>query len=236
MSQYPPPPAPSSQWPDQQPPPPVYGGGAAPNPIPRYSVQPRPQRRRHTGLIVLGVIVGVLVLLVAVGAAAGGRKNGTHVSKANHPTATGQPAAPAARQPKGEKQFALGETGEVSNDGKVAGTVTVSDPKATQKAPDEYSKPPAKGWFVTLTVTAKATGSATFDVNPFNFYVRGSDGQHYEYGDGNSIEAGGDGDLNAATLNPGETVKGTVTFDVPDQHGVLVYAPALGRALASWTF
>jgi hypothetical protein len=31
-------------------------------------------------------------------------------------------------------------------------------------------------------------------------------------------------------------VKGTVVFDVPEQHGVLVYAPAFGAALASWTF
>jgi hypothetical protein len=239
MSQYPPPPAPSSQWPGQQPPPPpVYGGGAAPAPIPRYSVQPQPPRRRHSALIVLGVIVGVLVVLVAVGAAVGGKKNGTHVSKVKHPAATGQPAAPAApaQQPKGEKQFALGETAEITQDGKVAGTITVSDPKATQKAPNEYSQPPAKGWFVTLTVTARATGSGTFDVNPFDFYVRGPDGQHYGYGEGNAVMAGGDGGLDAATLNPGETVKGTVTFDVPDQHGVLVYAPGLGRALGSWTY
>jgi hypothetical protein len=44
------------------------------------------------------------------------------------------------------------------------------------------------------------------------------------------------GDLDAATLNPGETVEGTVTFDVPDQHGVVVYAPGFGRVLGSWQF
>jgi hypothetical protein len=80
---------------------------------------------------------------------------------------------------------------------------------------------------VTLTATAIATGSSTWGVTPVDFFVRDADGRRYD-------ESGGD--LTVATLNPGETVEGTVTFAVPTEHGDLVYAPHLGRALGSWTF
>ncbi|HEY9473127.1 MAG TPA: DUF4352 domain-containing protein [Mycobacteriales bacterium] len=131
----------------------------------------------------------------------------------------------------------MGDTLTVTIDGSEAGEITASSPTATQRATSEFGDPPARGYYVTIVITAKAATaiSEPFSVNPFDFYVRTSDGTHIEYGDGNAITAQRDDQLNAVDLNAGEKVNGTLTLDVPAPHGTLVYAP-LDRAVGSWSF
>jgi hypothetical protein len=39
------------------------------------------------------------------------------------------------------------------------------------------------------------------------------------------------------TLQPGQTTSGQIAFDVPAQHGIIVYSPQDGSgALAGWSF
>jgi hypothetical protein len=86
---------------------------------------------------------------------------------------------------------------------------------------------------VTVSVTEDSDYTGTFDVNPFDFYVRGPDGSHYDPGN----TAGFVPSLDVVTLNPGETASGKVVFDIPATlaHGQLVYAPG-DRAIVDWSF
>jgi hypothetical protein len=161
-------------------------------------------------LLVAVAVTDILLGAAVLGAAVGARDG----------TRAGITVASGGGGSGGEVRFRLGETGLVRRDGRPEGSLTVHGGTVA-------SRPPSASWWVTLTVTATATSSGGWDVTPFDFSVRDARGRRY-------YESGGD--LDAATLNPGETVEGTVTFDVPDQHGVVVYAPALGRVLGSWQF
>jgi hypothetical protein len=59
-------------------------------------------------------------------------------------------------------------------------------------------------------MTVKNIGSEASDINPFDFYAVDSEGNHYEYGDGNAFMAIDGKELNAATLNKGEKVTGRI--------------------------
>ena len=85
-----------------------------------------------------------------------------------------------------------------------------------------------------MTIVATAIGTQTFDINPFDFYLRDPAGNQWDAFDGNAVFEGTDTDLQATTLNGGETVRGTIVFDAPAEAAKLVYAPGL-RSLASWT-
>jgi hypothetical protein len=160
-------------------------------------------------VVVVDILVGGAVLAAAVGVRAGHR--------AGVPVATGGGGSSG-----GEVRFRLGETGLVRLDGVPEGSLTVDGDSVPRR-------PPATGWSVTLTVNATATGGGSWAVNPFDFSVRGVDGRRYYP----EVRAG---DLHAATLDPDQTVNGTLTFAVPARHGDLVYAPHLGRALGCWRF
>lgn len=142
-------------------------------------------------------------------------------------------STPTPTQPAGPKGFALGETGTLSLATGDAAEITVANARRTNKAPSRYAKPPANGVFLTVDVIVKAIGSDVFSVNPFDLYARGPDGTQYEYGGGNSTYMLSQGALNMTTLNPGEQVKGPLTFDVPAGTIEVVYAPRF-RALGYW--
>jgi hypothetical protein len=156
------------------------------------------------------LLVAVVVADILLGAAALGAIVGAREGhRASVPAATGAGGPSAA-----EVSFQLGETGLVRLDGKLEGSLTVDAGRAA-------------GSSVTFTVTAKAARTRPWVIGPLDFSVRGPRGQRY---------ARASGDLHAALLQPGESVKGTLTFAVPAAHGDLVYAPHGGRALGFWGF
>lgn len=162
------------------------------------------------------------------------------------PSETAEPAAEKpAPKPKPEPEpepeptndgpmvFALGEAGSYSEDGVDIGSITAESFETSTEAPDEYSEPPVNGQYLTVAVVATALDGQLYDVNPFDFYVRDDDGNRWDQTSGNAFYAAGDNDLSAVTLNGGETVRGTISFDVPPEATELVYAPGL-RALGVW--
>lgn len=146
---------------------------------------------------------------------------------------TASPEPDAAPVDGGPDTFAAGEPGTYSENGTSIGTVTVESYTETTEAPDEYTDPPQNGTFLTVTITATAEAGQLFDVNPFDFHARADDGTRYDAGSGNAIFVNSDAALHALTLNGGETVKGTVTFDVPADVTQVVYAPGF-RTLGVW--
>lgn len=133
--------------------------------------------------------------------------------------------------PTGPELFVLGEGGTYSEDGEPVGTITVETAETLAAAPDEYSDPPVNGVFLTVSVVATALDANLYDVNPWDFYVRDTNGNRWDLGSGNGYYR--DDGLDATTLNGGETVRGTISFDVPPEATQLVYAP-MQRAIGVW--
>lgn len=112
-------------------------------------------------------------------------------------------------------------------------TAGVIQPSASKAFASLGYLTPTRGHFVALVVSAQATGSQTFSINPFDFYVRTADGAHYNSTFTSEITPP---ELDAVTLNPGENTSGSLVFDIPVTSGFqLVYAP-LGQAIGIWQY
>jgi hypothetical protein len=128
----------------------------------------------------------------------------------------------------------------VTQDGVDAATITVTRVSATQQPADpEFGSRPQHGWFVTAHVKVHALSSYSegFDYNPLDFYAK-SHGGHYNIDNGNAYDApGSDSELDSGTLSAGESVSGTLVFDLPADHGSIRYAPNLdGTSIGGWRF
>jgi Domain of unknown function (DUF4352) len=122
-----------------------------------------------------------------------------------------------------------------------AATITVESATVTTQAGDGSGTAPANGYYVVVHVKATCDPSYTdgFPIDETDFYdLVGS--THYSSGNGNSYSALTSDQSNediTATLAAGETSSGWIAFDVPSQHGNIVYAPnADGQPLAEWTY
>jgi Domain of unknown function (DUF4352) len=110
------------------------------------------------------------------------------------------------------------------------------EPAVSTQPTDEFSQGPQNGYFVSVHVTVNATADG-FDIDPLDFYAL-SGTTHYDEGDGNAFEGPDNAnELEATTLNAGESANGWLLFDLPSPHGQIVYAPNLnGEPLAYWDF
>lgn len=152
------------------------------------------------------------------------------------PTSAPEPTAEDVAPPVEEKKaqaFSIGQTATVTEDGAESGEITVSKVTTSNKAQNEFTDPPENGQFWFFTVKAKTTGSETFSINPFDFYVVDAEGNRYDQTSGSMyfIDSGG---LEATELNPGEQTQGRFSIDAPKNATQLVYAPGL-RSLGYWT-
>lgn len=180
---------------------------------------------------------------LAVAAALSVAACGTTVTPAGHSPSSTQnvqaPSAPAQTTPPAASTMGMapGDMVNVSTSLQgQAGTITVTAVQASTKPQSEYGEAPANGWFAFVTIKATAADGKQLDINPMDFYAKVND-THYDAMSGHSFMALDNGELHAVTLNAGESVSGQVAFDVPAQHGEIVYAPGFdSRALASWTF
>jgi Domain of unknown function (DUF4352) len=134
-----------------------------------------------------------------------------------------------------------GESVSVNGSSQTAATITVESATVTTQPAQSYGSGPANGYFVVVHVEATAAQSYTggFAVNELDFYDL-VNSNHYNPGNGNAYEALSDSQQNediTATLAAGETSSGWIAFDVPSQHGNIVYAPNTnGQPLAEWTY
>ncbi len=170
----------------------------------------------------------VLAITVAALAGCAGPTNGTDwggnsVKDAEAPSSGAATPSPTKAA---TKIFKMGSTAIITQDGKETLKITVSKPREVE--PDVFFKP-QKGRFLAVTVECVALAPA--DVNPFDFVALAADGTRYEFTVG--PESAGE-QMNAATLNEGEKLKGVIVFDVPKK-GItgIAYAP-LSQVLGTW--
>lgn len=201
---------------------------------------PKKSHRLRNWLIGLGLAITALIGS-AVGHAAkvaGTPDNATILSTVSRPAAPA-PSTGGSSSPPGPVKLRMGDPASIGQDGVEAAAVIISHVLVSSEPVDQYSEGPQNGYFVAVHVEVKATASLTsrFDINPLDFYAL-SASTHYDEGDGNAYEGPHNAaELNATTLNAGESADGWLLFDLPRAHGKIVYAPNLGgHPLADWTF
>jgi len=191
------------------------------------------------GVSIVAVIAGVAGCAALVGSAADHIANPNSVaSQAN--AGNSHPAGVVSTPPpSGPVELQLGDSASISQNGTDAATIVVGRLATSAQPVDSFSEGPQNGYFVAVHVTATGAAGLTngFDINPLDFYAL-SGTTHYDEGDGNSFEGPhNSAELEATTINAGETATGWLLFDLPSPHGKIIYAPNLdGQPLADWTF
>jgi hypothetical protein len=144
--------------------------------------------------------------------------------------------------------YSVGQTGTLWDPDESVPLATIYVSPPTFSTVDADGDVPDYSYFATFTVTMTDIAPvATQDYiipDSDDFYVRASDGQIYGNGaqdgvlGGNGLWAELPNDLGyAPNLYPGQSVSGTVTIDVPSQHGQIVYDGSDdGQDDGSWAF
>jgi hypothetical protein len=148
-------------------------------------------------------VIGVLVLLAIIGGAAGGGSKSTNsssnTSTKNNSTAT---AAPKLNQP--------------ANDGKFQFTVTsIQCGKPSVSSPDGYITKTAQGQYCLVGITANNIGDQSQTLDSSSQYLYDSSNKKYSSDSEASIDISPTDNTFFNPINPGNTVSGTVVFDIP---------------------
>ena len=214
--QDPPPPGQDPPPPGQSPPPPPSWPPAGQPPYPgpgyTYGYGPRPHRfRRWPRPRFLGAIVALAVIIV-VGVVVGNLgKSHENVSVSVTPSPSGTSASAGHQEPPGQ----IGSPFELKDGSGNLYRVTLAKVIDPAKGENQFTVPDAGKRFVGLVFQVKAlTGSPQDEDANNNAVVIGSNGQNYA-ADFDGIAGYTNFDHGAIHVSKGETVTGSVTFQLP---------------------
>jgi hypothetical protein len=209
-----------------------------------YEAPPKKSHRLRNWLIGIGLAVTVLIggavgCAAIVGSALSTAATPDSVSSNGAAHTASRSSAVGSAAPSRPTELQLGGSALIDQDGTDGATVILATRSVSSQPTDQFSAGPQNGYFVAVRIKVNAVDGLTsgFNINPLDFYaLTGS--AHYDEGDGNAYEGPhSEAELNATTLNAGETATGWLLFDLPSSHGKVVYAPNLtGQPLASWAF
>ena len=172
-----------------------------------YPPQQPPKKKRHWVRHILLGFTGLIVLIVIISVAASGGSKGTPAASSGGAPANAAPAAPQAA-----------EIGTAVRDGKFQFTITsVSHAKSVGNTADGLGDT-AQGEYTILHVTVTNIGSQPQTLDDSSQYLYDASGRKYD------ASTNADVDLNSASgsdsvffndINPGNTVRGELAFDMP---------------------
>ena len=132
--------------------------------------------------------------------------------------------------------IAAGRGATVHAQAGVALTVTASRPSVSRtRLSRSYGYPPAYGYYVTFQLTIVNRGTEPVAIGPSSFFVRVTGQGKVTVTTGNAPYSGASSQLDSTQIDPGQTLRGPLTFDVRRVHGTLAYAPD-GTAAVTWLF
>lgn len=156
--------------------------------------------KKHKILTVIGIII---LLAIIGGAAGGGSKKNNSTSKAS----TSNAATTTATMPK---------LNQPANDGKFQFTVTaIKCGQPSVSSPDGYQTKTAQGQYCTLSVTANNIGDQSQTLDSSSQYLYDSSNKKYSSDSEATIDIGPTDNTFFNPINPGNSVTGTIVFDVP---------------------
>ena len=192
-----------------------------PSPAPVPAVAPAPERSwfaRHKVLTTIGAVVAVVFV---VGALGGGGSDSPEAASTAEPTpaaggaaAAGDPAddtAPAAEESAAEP--AAPGIGTPARDGKFEFTVTSVESGVARVGDDVFGKD-AQGQFTLVHVTVTNIGDKAQYFDGSSQKLVDAQGRTHS-ADGSAAIYLGDAESFLNQINPGNSVQGTVVFDIP---------------------
>ena len=177
-----------------------------------YPPQPPPKKKRHWVRNTFLGIAGLIVLIVIIAVATGGGG-----SNAPAPSSAGATSAAAAAAPAAPA--AVAKVGSAVKDGKFQFTITsISQAKSVGDTADGLGDT-AQGEYTILHVTVTNIGSQAQTLDDSSQYVYDASGRKYDAStsadmDVNTPSSGSDS-VFLNNINPGNTVKGELAFDMP---------------------
>ncbi len=139
--------------------------------------------------------------------------------------AAAKAALAAAAEPA---RFPVGYKTTITEGAVEVGNLTVEDVTRSSVPTGKYAKyadGPEYGEFTVVTLRAEGLDNG-WSINPYEFYLRGSDGTRYEPNGGNVIMGMDlDRSFDGGSINAGEQVVGTIAFDAAPGSAELVYDP-----------
>jgi hypothetical protein len=205
-----------SRWLDQIP------TQAPPPPLPPSAMygQPQPQqpaKSKHTGLKVIGGIVGVVVLLAIAGSCAGGGGTTSTSVSGSTRAASSRPesaSVSAAAKPSGTtaKASAIPGIGRPVRDGKFE--FTVIGVKTAKQVGNDFMNKKAQGQFLLVSMTVRNIGDKAQMFDSSSQKLFDAAGREYAADSAAAVYLG-DANSFLNTINPGNSVKGIVVFDIP---------------------
>ena len=133
-------------------------------------------------------------------------------------------------------RYVVGQTAQIDAQAGVSLRLSVSKPSVSTTAlSSSHGYPPQHGRYVTFHLAVTDTGTQPVVIGQRDFAVRvPGQGTVTSY-DGNSPYSGANRQLDTTQLEPGDTDRAPLTFDVRSQHGTFVYRPG-GTTVAVWTY
>jgi len=181
-----------------------------------YYGPPEPPRKKHR---IRNAIVGAsaaFVVMGVIGAALGdGDTSGDGTGGGQGAAAaadTGEKKA-AAKDDGDDKRKTVPGIGDKARDGKFTFLVTKIGKKS--RIGDEYLGKKAQGQFILVQMSITNHGDEPQSMFGDNQYLYSADGKKYSADTEAAIYLGDQGSTLWEEINPGNTLKGTVVFDVP---------------------
>ncbi len=186
-----------------------------PSPAPVPAGAPAPQRSwfaRHKVLTTIGAVVAVVFVVGALGG--GGGDDSPEAASTAEPSAadgTAADPAPAAEEPAAEP--AAPGIGTPARDGKFEFTVTSVEAGVARVGDDVFGKD-AQGQFTLVHVTVTNIGDKAQYFDGSSQKLLDAQGRTHS-ADGSAAIYLGDAESFLNQINPGNSVQGTVVFDIP---------------------
>lgn len=178
---------------------------APPPPLPQMPPhQPRPRKSHGCLYALLGGVGAVVLLIIVVVAIAVGSSGGS-----SNDAQTGPQDAPA--QPTNSGTSA--KVGDPVKDGKF--TFTVLSTSTRTRVGDQYLGKKAQGRFLVVKIKVKNHGDEPQGLTDTAQELYGPGGKKYEADSEAAIYANEQNQVLYNDINPGNTVKGLLLFDVP---------------------
>jgi hypothetical protein len=188
-----------------------YGQGPVP-PLPAYAVPP--PRKRGKGCLYgfIGAAAGLFMMVSCVAVVASS-SDAPVASDSESPAAEKKPVEKSEKKATGEKKVTNG-IGREYRDGKFAFTVTKVK-KGVKKVGNQYFGDTAQGQFVFIYVTVKNIGDRSRTFTDVNQTLIDSKGRKFEADPEASTWTSQESKSFFEQINPGNSVKGTLIYDVP---------------------
>lgn len=147
----------------------------------------------------------LLIIVIAVAANAMNGDSGTSTNQSNG----------AKSEESDSGQAATAKIGQPARDGKFEFTVTKMTCGQKTIGNNEFTQAKAQGEFCVMDVTIKNIGDEPQTLLADDQYVFNTSGQKYSYSDKAWLALDEITDVFLNEINPGNTVKGKIPFDVP---------------------